>query len=222
MSAPPLDTMLERIGQIQAPLPAATVVLLGLAVLLAVVLPTWLAVRCANTIAHEGAHALVGSGIGGTIQSVTIEPNGNGLTLSTKGGFLYLFAGYLGPSAFGLGAAKLISIGHIVVVLWLALLLLAILLITVRNVFGVCAVVLTGFVVYLFARYGSVGSQTVVAYVITWFLLLSGFRVVLEYNGRKGDAPNLAKLTRLPTWLWVGIWQLGAAAALLAGSKLLI
>jgi hypothetical protein len=214
--------MLERIGQIQAPLPAATVVLLGLAVLLAVVLPTWLAVRCANTIAHEGAHALVGSGIGGTIQSVTIEPNGNGLTLSTKGGFLYLFAGYLGPSAFGLGAAKLISIGHIVAVLWLALLLLAVLVITIRNIFGVCAVVLTGAVLYLFARYGSIGSETVLAYVLTWLLLLSGFRSALTYKGQRGDAPALASTTRLPARLWVGIWQLGAAAALLAGGKLLI
>jgi hypothetical protein len=222
MSAPPLDTMLERIGQLQAPLPDATVVLLGLAVLMLIVLPTWLMMRYANTIAHEGAHALVGSAVGGTIRSVTIKPDGSGLTRSTKGGFLYLFVGYLGPSAFGLGSAKLISIGHIVAVLWLALLLLAVLLITVRNIFGACAVVVTGLVIYLCARYGSVGSQTVLAYVVTWFLLLSGLRVVLQYNGRGGDAPELAKLTRVPAWLWVGIWQLGAVAALLAGGNLLI
>jgi len=222
MPAPPLDTMLERIGQIQAPLPAATVVLLGLAVLVVIVLPTWLVVQHADTIAHEGAHALVGSGLGGTIQSVTIKPNGSGETRSTKGGFLYLFVGYLGPGAFGLGAAKLISIGHIVAVLWLALLLLAILLITVRNVFGVCAVVLTGTVIYLFARYGSIGSETALAYVLTWLLLLSGFRSVLIYKGQGGDAPALASRTHLPARLWVGIWQLGAAAALLIGGKLLI
>ena len=81
---------------------------------------------------------------------------------------------------------------------------------------------LLGGVIYLFARYGSIGSETVLAYVLTWLLLLSGFRSVLTYKGQRGDAPALASTTRLPARLWVGIWQLGAAAALLAGGKLLI
>jgi hypothetical protein len=226
MPAPTLNTMLDQIGQTQTPLPAAIVVLLGLVVLAAIALPTWLVMRHANTIAHEGAHALVGWGMGGRVQSVTMEGDSSGLTKVTfrpgTGGFLFLLVGYLGPSAFGLAGAKLISIGHIVAVLWLALLLLAALLITVRNFFGFCSVVITGFVLYLFARYGSIGLETVVAYVITWFLLLSGLRVVLLYNGRKGDAPALAKTTHIPSWLWVGVWQLGATAALLLGGKLLI
>lgn len=225
MAAPPHNTMLDQIGQIQAPLPTAIVVLLGLVVLAVVMLPSWLVVQHMTTIAHEGAHALTGWGMGGKVKSVTMARDGGGLTktaFARGSGLLALFVGYIGPSAFGLAAAKLISIGHIVAVLWLALLLLAALLITIRNLFALCVVVVTGFLVYLVARYGSVGLETVAAYLITWFLLLSGLRDVLWYRGQEGDAPSLARQTHLPSWLWVGIWQLGALVALAVGGKLLL
>ena len=146
-----------------------------------VVLPTWLVVQHVNTIAHEGTHALVGSGMGGTVQSVTMQPDGRGLTLVRfPAAAITSFSSSpdtLAPQRLGLGAAKLISIGHTVAVLWLALLLLALLLITVRNLFAGCAIVITGLLIYLVARYAAIGTETVVAYFITWFLLLSGFRV---------------------------------------------
>ena len=226
MPAPTLSTMLDRIGQTQTPLPAMAAVFLGLMVLAVVTLPTWLIVQHVNTIAHEGAHALVGSSLGGTVQGVTMRRDGKGLTLvklpGSSGGILFLFVGYLGPSAFGLGAAKLISLGHIVAVLWLGLLLLAILLITVRNFFGFCSVVVTGLLIYFVARYAAIGTETVVAYVITWFLLLSGLRVVIVHNIGAEDAKSLAKKTYLPRMLWVGMWLAGTAAALLAGGSLLV
>jgi len=83
--------------------------------------------------------------------------------------------------------------------------------------------VVTGFLLYLSARYASVAMQTVVAYVITWFLLLSGLRHVLLYSRQEGDdASQAAEKTHLPSWLWVGVWQLGAAVALVVGAKLLL
>ena len=226
MPSPSLGTMLDRIGQTQAPLPAAAAVLAGLLALVLVVLPTWLVVQHVNTIAHEGTHALVGSGMGGTVQSVTMKPDGKGRTLvglpGGAGNVPFLFAGYLGPSAFGLGAAKLISVGHAVAVLWLALLLLAVLLTTVRNLFGACAVVVTGLLIYFVARYTAIGTETVVAYVVTWFLLLSGLRVVLEHGTGARDAVDLASATHVPRVLWSGMWLVGTAAALVAGGALLI
>jgi len=226
MAAAAHNTMLDQIGQTQTPLPASVVVLLGVAVFAVIMLPTWLVLRHATTMAHEGAHALVGWVFGGKITSVTMQSDGSGLTDASFSGntgrFLFLFVGYIGPSAFGLAAAKLISIGHIVAVLWLALLLLAILLITVRNFFALCVVAVTGLLLYLFARHASVAPQTVLAYVITWFLLLSGLWHVLKYDGQKGDAPNVAERTHLPSWLWVGVWQLGAAVALVVGARLLL
>lgn len=225
MAAPPQNTMLDQIGQIQAPLPTAIVVLLGLVVLAVIMLPSWLVLQHVETMAHEGAHALVSWGMGGKVKSVTMARDGSGLTNTefTRGsGLLAVFVGYIGPSAFGLAAASLISIGHIVAVLWLALLLLAALLITIRNFFALCAVVATGLLTYLVARYGRIGLETVLAYLITWFLLLSGLRDVLKYRGREGDARIMASSTYVPAWLWVGIWQLGAAAALAFGGKLLL
>lgn len=215
--------MLERISQTQARLPATIAVLLGVAVLVVVALPTWLLFVHVDTMAHEGTHALVRSGTGGTVQSVTMKPNGGGLTKSTGGAsVLSGVAGYLGPSAFGLAAAKLISIGHIVAVLWLAILLLGVLLTMIRNLFGFCSVAIAGFVLYLFARNGSVGSETVVAYLLTWFLLVSGLRSVFGYDGLDGDAANLVQATYLPRVLWIGIWLVGTTFALVLGGSLLV
>lgn len=215
--------MLERIGQTQAPLPAAVAVLLGVSVLAVVALPTWLLFMYVDTMVHEGTHALVRSGTGGTVRSVTMQPDGSGLTVSNGGGSVMSgVAGYLGPSAFGLAAAKMISIGHIVAVLWLAILLLAILLMMIRNLFGFCVVLITGLVLYFVARNGSVGSQTVLAYLLTWFLLVSGLRSVLGYSGREGDAVNLVKATYLPRVLWIGIWLAGTTFALVLGGSLLV
>ncbi len=215
--------MLERIGQTQAPLSAITAALLGVAVLVVVALPTGLLLMHVDTMAHEGTHALIRSGTGGSVQSVTMRANGSGLTRSKGGaGVLSGVAGYLGPSAFGLAAAKLISIGHIVLVLWLAILLLGVLLMMIRNLFGFCCVAVAGFVLYLFARNGSVGSETVVAYLLTWFLLVSGLRSVFGYDGRDGDAANLVKATFLPRVLWIGIWLTGTTFALVLGGSLLI
>src|ERR1022692_5059598 len=222
MSSPSFGTVLDRIGQTQAPLTPTVAMLLGIAVLAIVVLPaTWLVVRYVETMAHEGAHALVGSSAGGRIQGVRLKPNKDGETLvsstGSAGDVITGAAGYLGSSAFGLGAAKLISVGHAVAVLWLALLLLAVLLTTVRNLFGACAVVVTGLLIYFVARYTAIGTETVVAYVVTWFLLLSGLRVVLEHGTGARDAVDLASATHVPRVLWSGMWLVGTAAALVAG-----
>jgi hypothetical protein len=226
--APPLSTVLERIGETQARLPPAVSALLGVAVLAATALPAWLLVEYIDTMAHEGTHALVTSGTGGTVRSVRVWPGGSGLTKSGGGSsVLSWLAGYLGPSAFGLAAAKLISIGHIVAVLWLAILLLGILLTMIHNVFGFCSVAVTGFVLYLFARYGSIGTETVVAYLLAWFLLASGLRSVLRFParpvpGQDDDAVFLVKATWLPRVLWIGIWLAGTTFALVLGGRLLV
>jgi Peptidase M50B-like len=71
---------------------------------------------------------------------VTLQPDATGATLMSGGkaaGHLAVgVAGYLGPSAFGLGAAKLIEIGHSAAVLWLTLLLLVLLLAVLRSAFS--------------------------------------------------------------------------------------
>jgi peptidase M50B-like protein len=63
------------------------------------------------------------------------------------------FAGYVGPSAAGLLAAWLISIGHIVAVLWLGGLLLVVMVLMVRNFFGGIVILACGALLYLVLRH---------------------------------------------------------------------
>ncbi len=112
--------------------------------------------------------------------------------------------GYLGPSAFGLAGAKLISIGHSVAVLWLALALLVLLLAQMRNVFGRLAIGIAGYVIYVFARYGTVTRETMAAYGITWLLLLSGVRSVLLHWDKADDAEALGSRLRSCPWYLPG------------------
>ncbi len=208
-----------------ASLPAPGAVLTGLLALVAVLLQEfWVLTRHVSVIAHEGAHALVGGGMGNKVVGMRVSGDGTGLTVTQggRGRVTSGFAGYLGPSAFGLGAAKLIQLGDIGAVLWLALILLAVALISVRNFFGIVSLVITGGLLFLVVRDGGAGLQTAVAYTLTWFLLLSGVRYVVNHGPRAGDAANLRDLTYVPRVVWFGLWLVGTIAALMVGGRLLV
>jgi hypothetical protein len=222
-----LGTELARIGQVQAHLPAAVAVLLGLLALGAAALPVlWQLTMHVNTIAHEGAHATMASAVGQKVVSVTLNKDGTGLTTARGGGpagaIVVGLAGYLGPSAFGLAAAKLIQAGHSIAVLWLAILLLACMLVVTRSVFGVLTVVASVAGLYLIAANAPVGAQVATAYAVAWFLLLSGLRVVAEHGAKAGDAVNLRALTHVPRGFWSVIWLTGSMGALGLGAALLV
>jgi Peptidase M50B-like len=223
-----LQGALHEFVALQAHLPVGSSVLLGVAALGAATLPgISLVTQHFNTMAHEGAHAAMGSATGRRITSVAMRGNGEGRTSMTKpegAGFLLAgIVGYLGPSAFGLGAAWMIQAGHVVAVLWVFLLALACLAVMVRrNGFGLATVLVTGIVIFLVARYAPLGAQIAVAYGIAWFLLVSGLRVVLQHGRHASDAVVLRELTRLPRSVWAGLWLIGSAAALLLGGHWLV
>jgi len=223
----PLGTVLSQIGEIQLPLPPPVALFLGMLTFISVLGPVlWKVARHVDTIAHEAAHALVGLGAGRRVRSVTINPNGTGETaIEPVGGFGFgvaAFAGYLGPSAAGLLAAWLISTGHMVAVMWLGLLLLAVLLLMVRNSFGAIAVLVCGALLYLTVRRATAGVETAVAYGVAWFLLLAGPKTVLSTPVKSTDAKILAKMSPLWAWVWYCLWLFGTLAALVAGGALLI
>jgi Peptidase M50B-like len=225
--APSMSTVLSRIGETQGPLPAATAVLIGLAAVAAVgVQEIWLLARHLNTIAHEGAHAIVGSAVGRPVRAVRLWPNADGSTVvgpgKPSGDLTIGLAGYLGPSAFGLGLAKLIELRHTVMVLWLTMLLLALLLATLREPFSFVPVLVVGGLLFVIARYGSLGVQSVTAYGVTWFLLLSGIRVVIDHGISASDAGALARLTHIRPGFWVVLWLAGTVFALVFGGTLLV
>lgn len=226
MSVPTLQQMVHRIGEIQPHLPAGTSLGIGLAALAAVSFPgTWMFIRYFTTMAHEGSHVIMRSLQGFKIVGVDLKmkdadggTTADPPTPNVPSGLI----GYVGPSAFGLLAAWLISIGHIVAVLWLALALLFLLLANVRNLFGIATVVIAGYVIYIFARYGTVRHEAIAAYGMAWLLLLSGIRVVADHWSGAIDAKNLQAQTQIMPVVFARIWMVGALFAMLLGARLMM
>jgi hypothetical protein len=226
----PLDTILSRIGEIQAPLPAPVALFVGIVVFVVMLGPTfWKITTHADTVVHESAHALVGLVTGHRIRSVTINRGGGGATEMVPGsgpGFaVAAFVGYVGPSAAGLIAAELISIGHIVAMLWLGVLLLAVMLLMVRKFFGGIVILACGALLCLILWYTTVGVETAVAYGVTWFLLMSAPKVALRAASKPKnvtDAKVLAGMTFLRPSAWCFLWLIGTIAALVVGGAILV
>jgi hypothetical protein len=214
----------------QTPLPGAEAAALGIAAFVAVYAKgIWALVKHFPVMAHEGGHAITATIMGFGVRKVELKRNGNGLTgfrvpaVGGKGVFTR-FAGYLGPSAFGLAAAGLIKLGFIIAVLWLAVIFLLILLLKVLRTFsfGLISVpVVIGLFVIL-DLYASVSLQVAMAYVITWVLLLSGFSIAVNHWTGARDALDLKNRTHLPRWLWAILWVAGSFGAVYLGFRLLV
>ncbi len=180
-----------------------------------------------HVMAHEGMHATTGSLVGIPIRGIILKRNGEGETqfrVPAVGGRLFVtgFVGYLGPSAFGLAAAGLISLGYIIAVLWLAAAFLVILLLKLIRSFGHITVPVAMALFFVFMGYTSVRVQVVMAYCVTWVLLLSGVRAAWMHGANAADAAVLTRQTRLPRSLWALLWIAGALGAVYVGSRLLV
>lgn len=226
--APPPGTHTVLPGT-EAPLPGPEAALVGLAALAVVMIPfLWPLVEQFNAMAHEGAHAIVGSAMGFTVAGVTLDMESNGAT-----GYydapdtgprrtLTRFIGYLGPSAFGLFAAKLIETGHVVTVLWIATILLVLLLFLIRKSFGIASVPAAIAALAVVMRYAHAGLEEVIVYGMTWLLLLSGVRVAAAHGVRAKDAENLSRTTHIPRLIWALLWLGGTLLAVVIGGKWLV
>jgi Peptidase M50B-like len=200
----------------------------GLLVLVAFLIDgVWRFARHFSVIAHEGAHVAAGWSMGRKVSGVTLSRDATGATatLGPPSGFgrvITTFAGYLGPSLFGFAAACLIALGQVTVALVLALVCLAIMLILIRNFFGVISVVISGALIFWVLRSGSPEVQAVAACAISWFLLLSGVRWVLMHGTGAQDAINLTRSTHIPKFIWVTFWLAISVAALWVGGHLML
>ena len=203
----------------------------GAAALLVLSPTLWHITRHAVTIAHEGAHGLVALVAGRSLSGIRLHSDTSGLTLSSGkptglGMVLTCAAGYTGPGLFGLGAAALLASGHAVGLLWALLGPLAVLLVQIRNWYGLWSVLATGAVVFGATWWLPPQGQSAFAALATWFLLLAAPRTVLELQSarrRRGahgsDADQLARLTRLPALVWVGVFLVVDLGALALGAR---
>jgi hypothetical protein len=217
------------------PDPPGLLVLVTALIALAVVAarPLWRIARNAVTIAHEGGHALTALLTGRKLRGIRLEFDTSGLTLSAgrptgPGMILTLLAGYIAPSLVGLGGAWILGGNRITLLLWLAVALLLLMLINIRNLFGVVSLVITGAIVFAVSWYASPEVQAAFAYAGVWFLLIGGVRPVgelqkLRRRGRmpESDADQLAHITHMPALFWVGLFYLVTLGALAIGAFML-
>lgn len=221
------------------PLPALGVVLAtaGVALVLVAAPTLWHIARHLVTVVHEGAHAFVAVLTGRRLAGIRLHTDTSGLTVSVgrprgAGMVLTAAAGYPGPALAGLGAAWLLARGYGVGMLWLALAVVVLLLLQIRNGYGLWVLVVGAAGLVGLTWWAPPAWQVVVAYLLTWLLLLGAPRAVIELQvqrrrelrrGRSSsDADQLARLTRVPALLWVGAFLAVAGAALLVGGSWLV
>lgn len=218
----------------QPPASRGVVVGAALVALLLMAPQAWPRARHLVTIAHEGAHGVVALLSGRCLAGIRLHSDTSGLTVSRGrptglGMVLTSAAGYVGPGLMALGAAYLLHVGHAVGVLWLALFLLAALLLQIRNFYGLYAVLVVGVAVFAFSWWASPPVQVFVAHVGTWFVLLAAPRTVLELQvhrrrgqARASDADMLARLTKVPGIIWVAFFLVVNLGALVIGAGWLL
>ncbi|MEP9365135.1 M50 family metallopeptidase [Nocardioides sp. CN2-186] len=219
----------------QPALDRGATLLCGVVALLVVVVPQlWRVGRHVVTIAHEGAHGVAALLAGRRLSGIRLHSDTSGLTVSKgrptgPGMIATAFAGYVGPALVGLGAAYLLGRQHALAVLWLVVVLLGLLLLQIRNFYGLYAVLVAGVAVFAVSWWGSGDVQAVTACTGTWFLLLAAPRPVLELQAqrrrgqaRTSDADVLARLTPLPGLVWIGIFLVVTGGCLTLGAAWLL
>ncbi len=196
---------------------------------LALVPPVWRYSRHVVTLVHEAGHAMVAVLTGRRLNAVRLHSDTSGHTISSgrphgPGMVAMVAAGYLAPSALGLACIWLVDAGHTPWALWAALVTLALMLLYVRNWFGLLVVALAGAAVAVLIWRTSTQVQDLAASVLAWFLLVAGPRTTLDLwshrrrvRSRTTDADLLARLTHLPAAVWNSVFTLATAASLAAG-----
>jgi hypothetical protein len=196
----------------------------------------WPITRHVVTIAHEAAHGFAALMSGRKLHGIRLHSDTSGLTVSAGratglGMIMTTAAGYVGPGLLGLAAAALLANHRAVGLLWALLILLALLLVQVRNWFGLWSILVSAGLVFGVSWWLNPQWQSAFAYVVTWFLLLAAPRPVLELqvlrrsaggHDRSSDADQLARLTRVPAIVWVGFFLVVTVGALALGGRWMV
>lgn len=226
---------LDAVLTVQPMPPIEAIVAAAVIAAASVLLPdVWPRTRHLLTIAHEGGHALTALLTGRRLAGIRLHSDTSGLSLSVGrpagvGMILTLLVGYLTPSALGVAAAATLASGRVGAMLWGTLLLLAGVLLQIRNFFGLGLLLVTGGIVLAVSYWAPSDVQALFGYLLTWFLLLGGIRPVLELTRarrstrtRTSDADQLARLTGVPALIWVAIFVAVTVTLAVVGGRLLI
>ncbi|MCW2831688.1 MAG: hypothetical protein JWP31_2380 [Aeromicrobium sp.] len=202
------------------------------ALLLVVVPPVWSVTRHLVTLVHEAGHALVALATGRRLNGIRLHTDTSGLTVSSgrprgAGMIATAAAGYLAPAVLGLVSVLLVEQGQTPAALYAGLGALALMLVYIRNWFGLLVVALSGAAVALLIWRAPASTQDFAALTFAWFLLIAAPRTAIDLwshrrrvRTRTTDADILARLTFLPAAVWNALFVLLTAAALGAAAWL--
>jgi hypothetical protein len=174
-------------------------------------------------IAHEGGHALMIILYGGRVTGIRVHSRTTAHKTG-KGGVTYgeyhdharvpvSLAGYLAPSAVGLGTLVFLHSGRTKESLILLFGVLALMLLMIRNLFGFVIVPFIGGALYAALQSGSAAIQEYVVGVIAWALLFGAVRRAFSVFYGCGDANDLKAATGVPARMWTTLFILGTSAA---------
>ena len=225
----------RRATSVQPAPPPGLIALTALAAFALVALPSiWPYTRVMITITHEGGHAFAALLTGRKLQGIRLHTDTSGLTISSgrprgPGMVIMLLAGYLAPALVGLAAVGLLLAGHSLALLWLLVIILGLMLIKIRNIYGVVVIIGCAAGLLAISWYASAAAQSGLAYLITWILLLASPKPVLELIGQRrrhrtpqSDADQLSRLSKVPAGLWLTGFLVINSVGLLVGAALLL
>ena len=162
--------------------------------------------------------------VGGRVMSITIAPDGSGLTESmipagrvTAG--LVASSGYLGAAIVGcllLAATRIEQRAHMILV-GLGVCMLLTLVVWMRNPFGAAVVLAWGLTLIALARRG-IGNvpRFLLSFLAIQVALNSVYdiRVLFQIDRGPSDAVTMARLFLLPSGVWAAGWMLVSVAML--------
>jgi hypothetical protein len=226
-----LDLLVRRVTA-GSPVPTALDLVLVTAVVVALlVLPTWPRLRHGITIVHEAGHGFAAAVTGRRLAGIRLHSDTSGLTVSVgrprgPGMVLTLLAGYPAPSVAGVIVSWAVSAGHASAALWGAIAVLLLVLVQIRNFYGLWSVLVAGVVVGAVTWFTDPAWRMRAALALAVLLVLGGLRAAAELpasrrGGGASDADQLARVTGVPVAVWllllvlVGLAAAGAAGALL-------
>lgn len=228
-----IGALLEEVWRTR-PLPSARLVVgAGIVAAVLVVWPrTWPLVRLGITTVHEAGHAVVALLVGRRLHGVRVHQDTSGLTVSSgpaRGpGLVAVYAaGHLAPGVLGLLAVAALAAGRPVALLAGGVLVAALLVVWVRNLYGLLVVTVIGAALTLLAWRAPDDVRTAAAYLLAWLLLLGAPRPVVELlvagrrRPRGSDVDRLADLSGLPAVLWALLLLAATLAAAVLGATTL-
>jgi hypothetical protein len=189
-------------------------------------------IRMLVTLVHEGSHALMALMTGGSVASISIQPDGSGLTQSYLAGWLpqvlVASAGYLGASLYGaaiigflrrgVSAKRLLIITSIAIGLATTLVLKGLLF--TGNIFGLAwGALLTASLMLAALRLPRDWANWLTAFigiqcVLNAFYDLHTLFTLSVTSGARTDAMSMYSSTLIPAPFWAGLWLLTAVAML--------